>query len=119
MISLNDYKSETMKMCEQKGWMGPNLEQVWMYFTEEVGELASAIRRSRNEFRDRKRSKVESEMGDVFSYLFQLAYMLDVDLELMWAHHKAKVVKKKYLPDSHPSEWIAFHQGGKGKSNSV
>ena len=36
------------------------------------------------------------EMGDVFSYLFQLAHMLNVDLDQMWNEHKSKMVTKKY-----------------------
>jgi len=36
------------------------------------------------------------EMGDVFSYLFQLAHMLDVDLDTMWSEHINKVSQKKY-----------------------
>jgi len=30
------------------------------------------------------------EMGDVFSYLFQLAYMLNIDLDDMWTRHLDK-----------------------------
>jgi NTP pyrophosphatase (non-canonical NTP hydrolase) len=110
---LNDYKMDTMQMCEDKGWIGPTIEQIWMYFTEEVGELASSIRRNRNQFRDRKKSKIEAEMGDVFSYMFQLAYMLNIDLDQMWSNHKIKVLKKKYMSDSVPklkNEWSSFRQ---------
>ena len=39
---------------------------------------------------------VMMEMGDVFSYLFQLAHMLNVDLDKMWSEHKQKVKTKKY-----------------------
>jgi len=36
-------------------------------------------------------------MGDVFSYLFQLEYMLDVDLDEMWGLHKQKMLTKMYI----------------------
>ncbi len=36
------------------------------------------------------------EMGDVFSYLFQLASMLNVDLDDMWFKHQSKIVEKQY-----------------------
>ena len=39
---------------------------------------------------------VMMEMGDVFSYLFQLAHMLNVDLDQMWKEHGFKVRQKKY-----------------------
>jgi hypothetical protein len=37
------------------------------------------------------------EMGDVFSYLFQLASMMNVDLDDMWVKHKIKIVQKNYI----------------------
>jgi len=39
---------------------------------------------------------VQMEMGDVYSYLFQLAFMLNVDLDEMWLKHQTKVVTRKY-----------------------
>ena len=39
---------------------------------------------------------VMMEMGDVFSYLFQLADMLNVDLDMMWETHRFKMKDKKY-----------------------
>jgi NTP pyrophosphatase (non-canonical NTP hydrolase) len=70
-------------------------------FTEEIGELASAIRQFQRSFRKTGLKKergtdVMTEMGDVFSYLFQLAYMLDVDLDDMWLRHKQKVQDRTY-----------------------
>ena len=97
-MSLNVYKTETMNVVYEKKWIGPNIEQIWMYFIEEVGELAGSIRRSKNQFRDRKKPKIESELGDVFSYLFQLAHMLDIDLDTMWKKQQLKMMKKTYLP---------------------
>jgi NTP pyrophosphatase (non-canonical NTP hydrolase) len=37
------------------------------------------------------------EMGDVFSYLFQLAHMLNIDLDAMWEAHGRKMEYKKYI----------------------
>jgi len=39
---------------------------------------------------------VVMEMGDVFSYLFQLAHMLEVDLDEMWELHRVKMKTKSY-----------------------
>jgi len=74
---------------------------VWLLLTEEVGELASAIRQHKKTFKKMNLKKergtdVMMEMGDVFSYLFQLAHMLNVDLDQMWNEHKSKMVTKKY-----------------------
>lgn len=95
---MNTYKDETKVMCESKGWDKATINTVWLLFTEEVGELASAIRHHQKHFRKntRKSSDVVSEMGDVFSYLFQLAYMLNIDLDTMWEIHRKKVSQRTY-----------------------
>ena len=95
-MGLNDYKAQTMEMVKRKQWLGPTLSEIYMFFIEEVGELASAIRRQRNQFRDKKKIKITEEMGDVFSYLFQLSDMLEIDLDEMWHSQQEKMLKKKY-----------------------
>lgn len=102
-MTLNKYKIETINLCKSKGWLGPSIEQIWMYFIEEVGELAGSIRRYKGQFRDKRRVQIESEMGDVFSYLFQLADMLNVDLDQMWVDHKSKLIKKRYYNTNNTS----------------
>jgi NTP pyrophosphatase (non-canonical NTP hydrolase) len=98
---MNQYRDETMDMCKRKGWDKAPVSTVWLLFTEEVGELASAIRQYQRSYRKSGLKKdrgtdVTQEMGDVFSYLFQLASMLDVDLDYMWTVHKEKVQSKVY-----------------------
>ena len=88
-------------MCRSKGWDRAAIDTVWLLLTEEVGELASAIRQHKKTFKKMNLKKergtdVMMEMGDVFSYLFQLAHMLNVDLDQMWNEHKSKMVTKKY-----------------------
>lgn len=88
---------ENITICKQKGWDKVPIHKVWLLFTEEIGELASAIRQNQNFYKKSGRHvDVATEMGDVFSYLFQLAYMLDVDLDHMWEVHKEKMLTKIY-----------------------
>ena len=94
---LNAYKDMTAKMCKYKGWDRANIEQVWLYLTEEIGELASAIRRGTRQYCDTKKTKIEDELGDVFSYLFQIAAMTNVDLDLMWHRNQIKAYNKNYI----------------------
>ena len=98
---MNHYRDETMQMCKHKGWDKAPVQTVWLLFTEEVGELASAIRQYQRAYRKSglkkdKGTDVATEMGDVFSYLFQLASMLNVDLDDMWMAHRVKVQHKVY-----------------------
>ena len=93
-LSLNKCKTETMNICRKKGWENVPVENIWMYLTEEIGELASAIRRSTNQFSDRKKTSIEGEIMDVLSYLFQLAEVFDIDLDVaMETYLKKQIVK--------------------------
>lgn len=100
-MSLNTYKDETERVCKAKGWDKVNIDSVWLLLSEEFGELASAIRQYKKTFKKMNLKKergtdVMMEMGDVFSYLFQLAHMLNVDLDMMWEQHKTKMTLKNY-----------------------
>lgn len=88
---------ENIMICKQKGWDKVPIHKVWLLFTEEIGELASAIRQNQNIYRKTgKTIDVATEMGDVFSYLFQLAYILNIDLDKMWEVQKEKMITKMY-----------------------
>ncbi len=94
---MNSIKEENIKICKLKGWDKAPIQSVWLLFTEEIGELASAIRQRQRMYRKNGKSiDVANEMGDVFSYLFQLAYMLNIDLDDMWQLHKQKMIQKIY-----------------------
>lgn len=97
---MNQYRDFTREICKVKGWDNLPVDTVWLLFTEEIGELASAIRHRQRRFtkngHGRHRDEVQNEMGDVFSYLFQLASLLDVDLDKMWMEHLHKVRYKVY-----------------------
>lgn len=96
-MSLNHYKRETLKICFQKGWENVSIPLLWMLLTEEVGELASAIRRTTNNFTDKKKIYIEGEIMDVMSYLFQIADRFDVDLDAAWdAHIQSKTYNRVY-----------------------
>ena len=60
----------------------------WMWFSEEVGELARALSRNKD------RANIEEEFADVLAWLCTLANINDVDL--------ASAVARKYLGDNPP-----------------
>ena len=98
---MNKYKEETAELCKSKGWDKAPVSIVWMLLNEEMGELASSIRQAHRIYRKTGLRKdrgtdVVMEMGDVFSYLFQLAYMLNIDMDEMWDLHRQKVQTKFY-----------------------
>lgn len=98
---MNRYKEETAELCKSKGWDKAPVSIVWMLLNEEMGELASSIRQAHRIYkktglRKDRGTDVVMEMGDVFSYLFQLAYMLNIDMDQMWELHRQKVNSKFY-----------------------
>ena len=98
---MNRYKEETAELCKSKGWDKAPVRIVWMLLNEEMGELASSIRQAHRIYkktglRKDRGTDVVMEMGDVFSYLFQLAYMLNIDMDEMWELHRQKVQTKIY-----------------------
>lgn len=100
-MTLNIYKDEVKQLCKTKGWDRAGVDTVWLLLSEEFGELASAIRQYKRMFKKTGLKKdrgtdVMMEMGDVFSYLFQLAHMLNIDLDEMWALHNKKMTTKNY-----------------------
>jgi NTP pyrophosphatase (non-canonical NTP hydrolase) len=98
---MNKFRDETAEMCKVKGWDKAPVSIVWMLLNEEMGELASSIRQNQRIYKKTGLKKdrgtdVMMEMGDVFSYLFQLAHMLNVDMDTMWELHRQKVQTKVY-----------------------
>ena len=98
---MNRFRDETAEMCRVKGWDKAPISIVWMLLGEEMGELASSIRQNHRIYKKTGLKKdqgvdITMEMGDVFSYLFQLASMLNVDLDTMWELHRQKVQTKVY-----------------------
>ena len=99
---MNRFKDYTGNLCIKKGWDKVPIDTVWLLLTEEIGELASAIRQykktyTKTNLRKERGTDIKMEMGDVFSYLFQLAYMLNIDLDDMWQRHQQKVSQRNYI----------------------
>lgn len=65
----------------------------FLWFAEEVGELAEAI--ARRERGDRVQEELEGEFADVMAWLATLANITEVDL--------ARAVRTKYIKDGGPS----------------
>jgi NTP pyrophosphatase (non-canonical NTP hydrolase) len=72
------------EVCQERGWTKDNYAEKFLLFSEEVGELAKAIRQSKGLYDEQaKLSKfaLEEEFADVLSYLLDLANYFQVDLE--------------------------------------
>lgn len=81
--TLGDYQRYLAEMVKQRGFERETLEQLFMLFLEECGELAKAARK-RVDVKSSKDSAtfdLEHEAADVFMYLLIICNKLDVDLE--------------------------------------
>lgn len=78
---LQQYMDE---VCKERGWTKDSYAEKFLLFTEEVGELAKAIRKTQGLYQEQARQKhleLEEEFADVLSYLLDLANYFQVDLE--------------------------------------
>ncbi|HET8841402.1 MAG TPA: MazG nucleotide pyrophosphohydrolase domain-containing protein [Ktedonobacteraceae bacterium] len=82
--TLPEYQQYMDEICKERGWTRDTYAEKFLLFTEEVGELAKAIRKTRGLYQEQARQKnleLEEEFSDVFSYLLDLANCFQVDLE--------------------------------------
>lgn len=69
------------KIAKNRGWDDESAKDTMLLLTEEVGELARAIRKSEGLRRDHKyRVNLEEELSDIQLYLLHLANIVNVDL---------------------------------------
>lgn len=83
--TLADFQKHIKEVCVERAWNKNSPTEMFLLFTEEVGELAKAIRNRiglyAEEERKNKQTELEEEFADVFNYLLDLANYFDVDLE--------------------------------------
>lgn len=78
---LQQYQAD---ICKARGWDQTSLLQTWLLFSEEIGELAKAIRNHQKLYQEpgkQNQPELQGEFADVLSYLMELANSCGVDLE--------------------------------------
>jgi NTP pyrophosphatase (non-canonical NTP hydrolase) len=82
--TLHELQHYQHELCKERGWDKSTDLETFLLFTEEVGELAKAIRNRRKlyveEGKKAKHNELEYEMADVLGYLLELANQMGVDL---------------------------------------
>jgi NTP pyrophosphatase (non-canonical NTP hydrolase) len=72
------------EICKERGWTKDSYAEKFLLLSEEIGELAKAIRKTQGLYQEKTRQKhieLEEEFADVLSYLLDLANCFQVDLE--------------------------------------
>jgi NTP pyrophosphatase (non-canonical NTP hydrolase) len=83
--TLSDLQDYIKRQAEERGWNKNDYLEIFLLFSEEVGELAKAIRNKTGLYAEQnkhyKKDEVENEMADVLNYLLDLANYFEIDLE--------------------------------------
>ncbi len=87
-ITLSEIQKRLDQTCKERGWDKKSVEKVFMYLTEELGELAKEVRNQATAGKADK-EKLELELADVFNYLLEIANRYDIDLAAAYAKKSA------------------------------
>jgi NTP pyrophosphatase (non-canonical NTP hydrolase) len=82
--TLPELQQYVKDLCRERGWDKDSHLEKFLLFSEEVGELAKAMRKESGLYLEKNRLPGDSlaeEFADVFSYLLDLANYFNVDLE--------------------------------------
>lgn len=82
-VTLAELQAHLDKTCREKGWDKNSVTEVFLLFSEEIGELAKAIRKEtgfKGEKKPNSRDNLREEFADVLNYFMELANRFDIDL---------------------------------------
>lgn len=82
--SLSDLQTYIAAVCQERGWTEDTWSEKFVLFSEEIGELAKAMRRKAALYDEPAKKgtlNLEEEFADVLSYLLDLANHFQIDLE--------------------------------------
>lgn len=82
--TLAELQQYIKEICKERNWDKNTHLEIFLLFTEEIGELAKAIRKYQGLYDEKAKAQsihLEEEFADVFSYLLDLANYFNIDLE--------------------------------------
>lgn len=82
--ALADFQTYIQKTCKERGWDKRTTLEKMLFLTEEVGELAKAVRKEYGTYGYDKPADIShlaEELVDVFNYVLDIANVYGVDLE--------------------------------------
>ncbi|MHA1550262.1 MAG: MazG nucleotide pyrophosphohydrolase domain-containing protein [Alphaproteobacteria bacterium] len=102
--TLKDFHDYIRKMSTQRNYNQTDPILDMLFLTEEIGELASAIRRTSSKgHADKNKIKendVAGEMADCFIFLLNLANMYDINLEDAFRKKEEKNKKRVWIKNN-------------------
>lgn len=92
---LSDFQEHIKSVCKEFGWENNNHLEIFLLFSEEVGELAKAIRKHTGLHSKTVDSNIEEEVADVFNYLLDFANYFGIDLEQAYRKKIDMIVERE------------------------
>ena len=97
--TLKDLQKYVNDMIEIRGFSKETPQDVMLLLTEEVGELAKEIRKSRKYYLDTNKNNeldVEGEIADVFIYILSMCRVMNVNLLETFKNKEEKNCKREW-----------------------
>lgn len=97
--TLKDLQKYVNDMIEIRGFSKETPQDVMLLLTEEVGELAKEIRKSRKYYLDTNKNNeldVEGEIADVFIYILSMCRVMNVNLLEAFKNKEEKNCKREW-----------------------
>lgn len=97
--TLADYQKLIKRLIVERGYNEETVPEVLMLLTEEIGELAKAIRKLNGQktHQDSKVHDVAEELADCFWLLIDISNRLNIDLEQAFRTKETKNQTRKLL----------------------
>lgn len=97
--TLKDLQKYVNDMIEIRGFSKETPQDVMLLLTEEVGELAKEIRKSRKYYLDTNKNNeldVEGEIADVFIYILSMCRVMNVNLIEAFKNKEERNCKREW-----------------------
>lgn len=99
--TLKEVQDYIKKVIKLRGFSEQNIEKSMLLLTEEIGELAKAIRKDKTSMAiDKSKLKnydtIESEIADVFIVLCSICNKLNIDLFLALKQKEKENIERKW-----------------------
>lgn len=92
--SVGEMQAYVHNMILERGFKKEDVKDVMILLTEEIGELAKAIRKTTglkmDISKDNDKYDIKEEVADVFNYLLSMCDVLDIDLFECWKQKEQK-----------------------------
>ena len=96
--SLRELQKKIAEISKRKGWDKDLPQNKFLLLSEELGEVARAIRKELNLYGEKEESskkKLEAEFADLLSYLLDLSNTFNIDLQNAFLE-KTEINEKRF-----------------------